>query len=85
MDNSKKDKKQKSKKEVEILDKKKQKLQKKESFREKKIKPSNLNLWVHYSVTPILYHNNSTLLSKIITSIYTSYIFHHSTCISFLH
>ena len=35
MDNSKKDKKQKSKKEVEILDKKKQKLQKKESFREK--------------------------------------------------
>ena len=42
MDNSKKDKKQKSKKEVEILDKKKQKLQKKESLREKKIKPSNL-------------------------------------------
>ena len=44
MDNSKKDKKQKSKKEVEILDKKKQKLQKKESFREKKIKPSNLKV-----------------------------------------
>ena len=44
MDNSKKDKKQKSKKEVEILDKKKQKLQKKESFREKKIKLSNLKV-----------------------------------------
>ena len=44
MDNSKKYKKQKSKKEVEILDKKKQKLQKKESFRDKKIKPSNLKV-----------------------------------------